>query len=280
MKQNQYVRLHSERWQFFEDLCEDLDETLPVDFPANHRRICSDLALSRSRHYSPALVAKLNNLVRLGQNRLYQGEGVSFRSIMSIYKTAFPQSMYENRIYIWIALAAFWGLALISYTLVIYNPDALYYFMGTDSVKDIENMYDPSGSVQTRTREMEDNIVMFGVYIYNNIGIAFQMFAAGALICIGAIIPLLFNSFYFGAISAHIVNIGYQETFFSFVVTHGSFELNAIVIAGAAGCKIGWSILNPGEFTRGYAIKAAGKSVRQRLTAARFFLRLLLHSLA
>jgi uncharacterized membrane protein SpoIIM required for sporulation len=158
-------------------------------------------------------------------------------------------------------MLAFWGLALISYCWVLFSPDAVYHFLAPTDVRAIENMYDPTGDVQSQTREFKSSILMFGVYIYNNIGIAFQMFAGGALLCIGALIPLLFNSFYFGAVSAHIVNVGYQDPFFSFVITHGSFELTAIVIAGAAGNKIGWSLLNPKQYTRAYAIKQAGKSV-------------------
>ena len=34
------------------------------------------------------------------------------------------------------------------------------------------------------------------------------------------------------------------------MITHGSFELTAIVIAGAAGLLIGWGMIHPGERTR------------------------------
>ncbi len=268
MKQNQFVKLHSQRWLEFESHCNQFDEALLVSFPDEYRRICCDLSLARTRDYSPALVSKLNALVRLGQGRLYQSEGLGFWSVLQLFGQTFPTALYENRYYIWAALCLFWGLALAAFCWVLKDPDAVYHFMGPGSVRDIESMYNPSGSVQTGERGTDSNVLMFGVYIYNNIGIAFQMFAGGALFCIGALLPLLFNSFYFGAVSAHIVNAGFETPFFSFVITHGSFELTAIIIAGAAGCKIGFNLLSPGEYTRSYAIKKAGQSVLPLIVGA------------
>lgn len=268
MKQNQFVQLNQARWEKFELLAVDPPKDMPAEFSASYRQVCHDLATARTRHYSPALIAKLNNFVSLGQSILYQGEGIQISSLLRLFKNTFFQSLFENRYYLWLSFGAFYGLALLAYLWVKLDPEAVYYFLDVGSVKNIESMYDPSGSSQNQEREAGSTVLMFGVYIYNNIGIAFQMFGGGALLGIGAILPLLFNSFYFGAISAHIVNIGYESTFFSFVVTHGSFELTAITIAGAAGAKIGFSLLMPGQYSRAYAIKTAGSSVLPLIVGA------------
>ncbi|MEI6895715.1 MAG: stage II sporulation protein M [Colwellia sp.] len=274
MKQNLFVRRNNERWGIFVSHCASKKMDLPADFAKQYRQICNDLAIARTRQYSPSLVEKLNRLVRLGQSRLYQGEGIKFRTLISLFQQTFMTSLHENRFFLWAAFASFWGLAVISYTWVVVDPTSVHYFLDLGSIKSIEAMYDPAGSVQSDSRAVSSDVLMFGVYIYNNIGIAFQMFAGGALLCIGALLPLLFNSFYFGAVSAHIVNSGYQDPFFSFVITHGSFELTAIIIAGAAGGKIGYSLLNPGKFARSQAIRLAGKSVLPLIVGA--FLMLIL----
>lgn len=261
MKQNQFVKANQERWQSFEELCLEKDKKMPANFAHLYRLVCHDLAIARTRHYSPSLVEKLNYFVGLGQKHLYRSEGSQLSSIWRLYKYSFNKALYENRYYIWWSMVAFWGLGVIAYIWIILNPDAVYYFLDPGTINNIEEMYNPSGEIQTDTRDASKDLLMFGVYIYNNIGIAFQMFGGGALFGVGALLPLLFNSFYFGAVSAHIVNIGFEDPFFSFVVTHGSFELTAIIIAGAAGCKIGFSLLNPGVYSRAYAIRAAGKSV-------------------
>lgn len=261
MKQNQFVQHNQVRWQSFETDCQNEKEALPDTFPASYRQICADLATAKTRHYSPALVEKLNQLVLSGQSRLYVAETLSFKQVLSVFAQSVPKALHENRYYIWGATLAFYGLALVAYIWVQINPEAVYYFMQPSNVASLEAMYNPSGAVQSETRGVDSDLLMFGVYIYNNIGIAFQMFGGGAMFCIGALFPLLFNSFYFGAVSGHIVNVGFEQPFFSFVITHGSFELTAIVIAGAAGCRIGMSLLNPGRYSRAYAIKEAGKKV-------------------
>lgn len=268
MKQNQFVEQSTSRWEKFEQLSTNTTGDMPAEFAVLYRQICNDLATARTRHYSPALIAKLNSFVSSGQSILYQGEGIKISSLLHLFKYNFFKALFENRAYLWLSFGAFYGLALAAYAWVLIDPAAVYYFLDVGSIKDIESMYDPSGSVQKETRDFGSSVLMFGVYIYNNIGIAFQMFGGGALFGIGAILPLLFNSFYFGAISGHIVNIGYESSFFSFVVTHGSFELTAITIAGAAGAKIGFSLLSPGQFSRAHAIKTAGSSVLPLIVGA------------
>lgn len=267
MKQTQFVNLNSLMWQQFESYCEPKN-TLPEDFPALYRKICNDLAIARTRQYSPLLIQELNQLVLQGQKILYLSKRNKFVDILEISRTAFPRAMYENRLMLAANLLAFWGLALIAFIWVSLYPEAVYTFLGQSTVLEIEKMYNPAGEVQTASRDSGKDILMFGVYIYNNIGIAFQMFAGGVLFCVGAVFFLLFNSFYFGAIGAHIVNIGFQETFFSFVITHGAFELTAIIIASAAGCQIGYGLLKPGEFTRSYAIKKAAEKALPLIVGA------------
>jgi len=268
MKQNQFVQQNEARWQQFEQLSINPKDDMPAEFSVLYRQVCNDLATARTRHYSPSLIAKLNEFVSVGQSILYQGEGIQISSLIRLFKYNFFRALFENRYYLWASFGAFYGLALVAFAWVKIDPDAVYYFLDVGSIKDIEGMYDPTSSVQVDERESGSTILMFGVYIYNNIGIAFQMFGGGALFGIGAIVPLLFNSFYFGAISAHIVNVGYESTFFSFVVTHGSFELTAITIAGAAGAKIGFSLLMPGQYSRAHAIKTAGSTVLPLIVGA------------
>jgi uncharacterized membrane protein SpoIIM required for sporulation len=113
---------------------------------------------------------------------------------------------------------------------------------------------------------------MFGYYIMNNIGIAFQTFASGLLFGLGSLFFLLFNGLLIGAVSGHLSQIGYGEPFWSFVVGHGAFELNAIVLAGAAGLQLGWALLAPGRYTRSEALRLAAQLAIRLLCGAALFL--------
>ncbi|MEO8923517.1 MAG: stage II sporulation protein M, partial [Caldimonas sp.] len=100
---------------------------------------------------------------------------------------------------------------------------------------------------------------MFGHYIRNNVGIAFQCFAGGLFFGIGSLVTLALNGIMAGSVAGYLTSRGDGQNFYSFVVTHGAFELTAIVLAGAAGLVLGRSLLAPGRRTRLAALQQAAR---------------------
>ena len=104
------------------------------------------------------------------------------------------------------------------------------------------------------------------------VGIAFQTFAAGLLFGLGSVFFLIFNGLVIGAVSGHLTEIGYGQTFWSFVIGHGAFELTAIALAGAAGLQLGWALIAPGQLTRGESLRLAARKSVQMLCGVMIFL--------
>jgi len=102
-------------------------------------------------------------------------------------------------------------------------------------------------------------IVGFGVYIWNNIKIAFQTFAGGLLFGVGSLFFLLFNGFFLGAVAGHLTHTGYFVPFYSFVAGHSALELTAIALSGAAGLKLGGALIAPGQLSRKQALVVAAR---------------------
>jgi uncharacterized membrane protein SpoIIM required for sporulation len=111
-------------------------------------------------------------------------------------------------------------------------------------------------------------ILMFGYYIRNNISIAFRTFAGGILGGVGSIFFLVYNGLVIGTVMGHIRQMGYGGRFFPFVIGHGAFELTAIVLAGAAGLRMGLALLSPGRVSRGQALLLAGRTSLRMLYGA------------
>ena len=141
--------------------------------------------------------------------------------------------------------------------LVLIQPELIYNILGHRQVFDLEQMYDPQGPNLNLDREAKSDVLMFAYYIKNNISVGFQTFATGLLAGLGTVFYLIFNGIHFGAVSAHMINIGYQDTFFTFIIAHCAFELTAITIAGAGGLILAHAIINPGQYSRKTAIKLA-----------------------
>jgi len=158
--------------------------------------------------------------------------------------------------------------------LVYAFPDLVYSVLPADQVAQMEQMYDPDASRLGRFAERGagDDWLMFGYYVMNNIGIAFQTFASGLLFGLGTLFFLLFNGLTIGAVAGHLTGIGYHQPFWSFVIGHGAFELTAITFAGAAGLQLGAALLAPGCRTRAQALRLAAKHGIQLVCGATAFL--------
>jgi uncharacterized membrane protein SpoIIM required for sporulation len=69
---------------------------------------------------------------------------------------------------------------------------------------------------------------------------------------------LLYNGIVIGAITGHVLAAGHSDRFLSFVVSHGSFELTAIAVAGGAGLMLGDALVHPGQRTRIESLRHCG----------------------
>ncbi|TDF35119.1 stage II sporulation protein M [Alteromonadaceae bacterium M269] len=261
MKQFDFAKQKEADWVLFERVLEDKELARQHDLPKMLRQLSHDLAIAKSRHYSPAVISHLNELLLRGQQQLYKPTNRVVSPFLHFIKDVFPRHLTEMRIAIIWAHALFYGVGLIAFVLTIYEPDFIRHVIPNSQVVGIEEMYDPSSERFKEERASDSDFLMFGHYILNNISIAFRSFVGGLLLGFGALYILFFNAMYIGTISGHIVNVGYGSTFFSFVVTHGSFELTAIVLSAAAGFVMGYRLMAPGELTRADALKQTGKRV-------------------
>lgn len=269
MRQEEFEERYKDHWKTFEvqiNLAEALKQSRSKGdvslkgFAENYRQLCYCLSLARERHYSPLLIHRLEALVFRGHQTFYQKRLGIIQSVYHFILFGFPQAVRQQSQFVWSASALFYLPTIIIFLLMLIFPDMIYMIVDPDTVAEIESMYDPSAERFGTERFSDSDFYMFGHYIQNNIGIAFKTFAGGILLTIGSQFFLLFNGFFFGAIAGHIFNIGYSETFFSFVIGHGAFELTGIVISGAAGLQLGWAILSPGAYSRKQALVNSAKS--------------------
>lgn len=269
MKQSQFESVHQGEWQAFARQLEALERGKPSPasrgFAAAYRRLCLHLALAKARGYSNHLVEQLEQLAMRGHQQLYRHRNRLGARSIGFLLAGFPRLVREEWHFVLAASLLFY-VSLIGMGLLVYLfPDLIYSLVAPEQVAEMEAMYDPDASRLGRFggRDAGDDWMMFGFYIMNNIGIAFQTFASGLLFGLGSLFFLLFNGLTIGAVAGHLTRIGYNDTFWAFVIGHGAFELTAITFAGAAGLKLGWALLAPGRLRRSEALRqAAARSVR------------------
>ena len=274
VRQTQFIEKHQPLWDHFEEWLnyselsrwqkrskkKPVKEPEDLDLPHTYRMICHHLALANSRMYSPVLVDKLNKLVLRGHQKLYSTRTHVWRDIMAYFAGGFPELVRKEWKLVGLAAALFY-IPFISIVITLqFYPDLVYSIMDGAQLSSIESMYDPDTHERLgREREADSDVYMFGHYIKNNTGIGFQVFAGGMLFGLGTIFYTLFNGIFIGAVFGHLTHIGYIDTLYGFVVGHGAFELNAIVLSGAAGFMLTRALVKPGRKSRKRALIDNGK---------------------
>ncbi len=263
MRQEAFERSRRPRWSRFESMLTALEAGGggAADFPQSYRRVCQDLALARDRGFGTSLVDRLNGLALRGHQLLY-GPQPSRADPIQFLAWQFPRAVRREWRLLAVMSAVFYGSALLVFALDLTSPDLIYSLLSPDQVEDFEAMYDPEAPHYGAPRETVGDLAAFAFYVFNNLGVAFRVFAWGVFAGVGSLLLLLFNGVVLGLVSAHLTLAGQAGTFFPFVIGHGAFELTAITLAATTGMKLGWSLVAPGRLQRRVALaRAARESV-------------------
>lgn len=227
---------------------------------ALYRRACEQLAMARGRSYPAYLIDRLEQLTSDGHQVIYRQHDLGVVRIKTMIAVDFPRAVRAHARYVAAATALFL-LPAVAVALAVYShPQLILSVVSAETASQFEQMYSPSAASIGRVREASTDWIMFGFYIRNNIGVAFQCFAGGLFAGLGSLFFLAYNGAHSGAIAGYLTERGMSSTFYSFVATHSAFELTAIVLSGAAGLRIGHALLAPGRLTRVQALVEATRA--------------------
>ena len=226
---------------------------------ALYRRACEQLALARARSYPAYIVDRLERMTATAHQLIYHRREFGLARIRDLMAVDFPSAVRSHRRYVAVAAALFVLPTIVIAWLVYVRPELILSVVNSATAAEFEQMYSPTARSIGRMRTASTDWIMFGYYIRNNIGVAFQCFAGGFFAGLGSIFFLAVNGAFGGAIAGYLIERGLAPTFFSFIATHSAFELTAIVLAGAAGLRLGHAFLAPGRLTRLQALVVASR---------------------
>ncbi len=214
---------------------------------ALYRAACADLMRARRLGCTPDVVTFLDGLVARAHHALYSAAGKSSRSLAGLLLVDFPRSVRENA---WLVLAATalfwipWGVGLVG---ALGSEEFAHKVLPGEALERLSEAY-AEGFDQAKVDH--ERGAMAGFYVYNNVGIALRCFAMGILFGLGSIYVTVYNGLALGAVTGFIVRAGHGQNLLIFVCGHSPFELTAIVLAGAAGMRLGQSLIDTGGLTR------------------------------
>ncbi|HUI59250.1 MAG TPA: stage II sporulation protein M [Steroidobacteraceae bacterium] len=226
---------------------------------ALYRRACGNLALARSRSYPAYLVDRLEQMTADAHQVIYRRRELGLTRLRHLLAIDIPTAVRAHAVYVWVAAAVLTVPAAILGLLVYARPELILSLVDAPTAASYHEMYSSTAQSIGRPGGAQGDWAMFAFYIRNNVGIAFQCFAGGLFAGVGSLFYLAYNGALIGGIAGYLTQRGLGPTFYSFVVTHSAFELTAIVLAGAAGLRLGHALLAPGRQRRGAALVDAAR---------------------
>lgn len=238
----------------------DLDD---IEFAARYRRACQHLSIAQRRGYSTVVLDRLEQIMQRGHDVLYRPPRVRLRQVLDFFGSVFPRLVRKHRNYVALSALLFFLPLVGLIVLLQFHPELIHSVYAQADIAGFEKMYDPASREIAMGRESGTNLQMFGYYIFNNVGIAFRTFASGLIFGVGSIFVLVMNGVMIGSVAGHLQVIGYGGPFWRFVAGHSGPELSSVVLAGAAGLRIGWALIAPGRLSRRRALVDAGRDGAQ-----------------
>lgn len=280
MNKHKFIQQRRPQWKRFEEFLygtsrkslSKLEAEQITEFSRLLREVSHDLATIRSRGWGHDLISYLNDLVARGHNLFYGAPPSNLSVFYRYVSLEFPRLFRANIGYFLTACLLFFLPLGISWYVVQNNPSLASRVIPEEIMSRFDTMYSDHGESDPDNASEEDSesesegrssfgderATMAGFYINNNVGIALKCFALGILLGIGTVYTLLFNGIFLGAVSGYVISQGHGERFLSFVISHGSFELTAIAVAGGAGLMLGNALIHPGQRTRFQSLQVRG----------------------
>lgn len=272
LREAQFVARRRARWAWWDEWLTSRQAGQPTAEPralaSSFRALCHDLAMAQDRDYSLALVDVLQARVMAAQQAIYGAASRGPLPWRRFFTHDLPQRVRDERRLVLISAGLLLGSLAMVATIVAVVPSVAEVFLGPGERAALERMYDPDGAAR-QGRGADQDWLMYGFYIANNVRIDFQCFAGGILFGAGSVFFLLVNGCMIGAAAGHLTAVGFGQPFWSFVAGHSAFELMGAVLSGAAGLMLGRALIAPGMYPRRHAlVREASAAVPLLLGAA------------
>lgn len=231
--------------------------------PVLYRAALSSLSVARATSLDQGLIDYLENLCARAYFFVYGARSSLLERIGRFFARDWPAAVQG----LWRETLVSFGLSvlgtIVGYVLVIRDPDWFSAFVPAGLAQD----RGPGASTAAlratlfmKVHGHEQQLPAFATFLFtHNASIALTAFALGFALCAPTAMLLATNGFMLGAFLALFVSHGLGVEAGGWLMIHGVTELSAIILAGAAGFRIGTAIAFPGQRTRLDAATIAGR---------------------
>lgn len=248
MKEVTFIRQNIEKWRDVELMVENSVETAPDVQADAYIDLTSDLAYAQTHFPQSRITLYLNNLASALHNQIYRNKRESISRLVTFWTQEIPQTIWEARH----ALMASFFIFVISVTIGLVSQlgdDSFarlilgdqYVDMTLDNIAKGEPMAVYDSGAETE---------MFLGITWNNVKVSFMVFVMGVFTSLGTGFLLFQNGVMVGSFQTFFFQQGLGFESMLAMWLHGTLEIWAIIVSGAAGITLGNGWLMPGTYGR------------------------------
>jgi uncharacterized membrane protein SpoIIM required for sporulation len=228
--------------------------------PLLYRATLSSLSVARDTSLDRGLIAYLEQLSTRAYFQIYGVPTSARRQLATFFRSGWPEAVQsiwrETLVCVALTIAA----AIVAYLLVRSDPS---WFFGIIP-EALSSGRDPTATAgflrSTLYDRQHDMLAFFATYLFtHNSQIAIFAFALGFAFAVPTVLLIIYNGLMLGAMVAVFAGKGLGANFAAWLMIHGTTEMFAICLAGAAGMRIGTAIAFPGRDTRSDALVRVGR---------------------
>jgi uncharacterized membrane protein SpoIIM required for sporulation len=220
-----------------------------------YRATAADLALARRRFPGDPVVARLERLVHRGRQGVYNSPS-SRAGVSAFFATGYWRRVRERKLILAISFLCLVVPSLLGGYWAWRDPGPASGLVPSR----YQSVTQPRTPGRSLGLTVDQETAMSSQIFTNNIGVTFYAFAGGLALGLGTLIVLLQNGLMLGVVAGMAIGSGNGQAFFELVTAHGVLELSCIIVTGAAGLRLGWAIIDPGNRTRGEALRQEARA--------------------
>jgi uncharacterized membrane protein SpoIIM required for sporulation len=248
MKEAVFVRQNRGKWKRYEDCLKQIKQQSPDALADIYIDITNDLSFAQSHYPNSRIYPYLNSLsIRLHQF-INRKKKEKLSRIITYWTQEVPLVMYRARKELLYSFLIFAVSVLVGIFSTANDADFPRLVLGDSYVnKTLHNI--ESGDPMAIYKSMDSGFMFFGITI-NNILVSFYIFMYGLFTSVASAYILVKNGIMLGCFQYFFYEQGLFKESFLAIWIHGTLEISAVIVAGAAGITMGNGWLFPGTYSR------------------------------